>query len=55
MTAGNDAQAGVSLKLRRGDRVVVGKGLSTDVVEAGILAFINAVNRLLEEQKPTGN
>ncbi len=55
VTAGNDAQAGVSLKLRRGDRVVVGKGLSTDVVEAGILAFINAVNRLLEEQKPTGN
>ncbi len=54
VTAGNDAQAGVSLKLRRGESVVVGKGLSTDVVEAGILAFVNAVNRLLEEQKPTG-
>jgi 2-isopropylmalate synthase len=54
VTAGNDAQGGASLKLRRGERVVVGKGLSTDVVEAGILAFVNAVNRLLEEKKPAG-
>ena len=55
VTSGNDAQAGVSLKLRRGERMVLGKGLSTDVVEAGILAFINAVNRFLEEEKPTGH
>jgi 2-isopropylmalate synthase len=55
VTAGKDAQAGVSLKLRSGERVVVGKGLSTDVVEAGILAFVNAVNRLLENQEPAGH
>jgi 2-isopropylmalate synthase len=55
VTAGKDAQAGVSLKLRRGEHVVVGKGLSTDVVEAGILAFVNAVNRLLEDQTTAGH
>ncbi|OGD22169.1 MAG: 2-isopropylmalate synthase [Candidatus Aminicenantes bacterium RBG_16_63_16] len=55
VTAGNDAQAGVLLKLRSGERVVVGKGLSTDVVEAGILAFLNAVNRLLEAKNSAGS
>ena len=47
VTGGKDAQGEVSLKLRLDDRVVAGKGLSTDVVEAGIMAYVNAVNKLL--------
>lgn len=45
VTGGEDAQGEVSLRLRRGDEVVSGRGVSTDILEAGILAYINAINR----------
>jgi 2-isopropylmalate synthase len=47
VTEGRDAQGEVRVKLRRGTRSTLGKGLSTDVVEAGILAYVHAVNRLM--------
>ncbi len=47
VTSGKDAQGEVAVKLRRNNRIVTGRGLSTDVVEAGIKAFVNAVNKLL--------
>jgi len=47
VTSGKDAQGEVAVKLRRGRRIVTGKGLSTDVIEAGIKAYVNAVNKLL--------
>ena len=43
---GKDAQGEVVVKIRKDDQVATGRGLSTDVVEAGILAFINAANRM---------
>lgn len=46
ITEGNDAQAEAVVKLRSGDRLVTGRGISTDVVEASILAYINGLNRL---------
>jgi len=47
VTSGKDAQGEVAVKLRRGRRIVTGRGLSTDVIEAGIKAYVNAVNKLL--------
>lgn len=47
VSEGKDAQGEVTLKLRSNGRVVTGKGLSTDVIEAGIKAYVNAVNRIL--------
>jgi 2-isopropylmalate synthase len=44
---GKDAQGEVVVKIRRDGRLATGRGLSTDVVEAGILAYINAANRML--------
>jgi len=49
VTSGKDAQGEVSLKLRWKDRVVSGRGLSTDILEAGIIAYVNAVNRLFAQ------
>jgi 2-isopropylmalate synthase len=45
--AGKDAQGEVVVKIRKNGRLATGHGLSTDVVEAGILAYINAANRML--------
>jgi 2-isopropylmalate synthase len=44
---GKDAQGEVVVKIRKDGRVATGRGLSTDVVEAGILAYVNAANRML--------
>ncbi len=49
VTSGKDAQGEVSLKLRWKDSVVSGRGLSTDILEAGIMAYVNAVNRLFAQ------
>jgi 2-isopropylmalate synthase len=46
ISEGKDAQGEAIVKIRSGDRVVTGRGLSTDVVEASILAYINGMNKL---------
>jgi 2-isopropylmalate synthase len=45
VTGGGDAQGEVSIRARFGTEVVGGKGLSTDIVEAGARAYLDAVNR----------
>ena len=45
---GKDALGEVTVKLKTENGSITGRGLSTDIIEASILAYINAVNRLLE-------
>jgi 2-isopropylmalate synthase len=48
VSPGKDAMGEVSVKVDFGDRQVVnGKGASTDIIEAGARAYLNAVNRHL--------
>lgn len=47
ISEGKDALGEAIVKVKSGDRIVTGRGLSTDVIEASILAYINAVNKLL--------
>jgi len=47
VTEGKDALGEVVVKLQYGEKMVTGRGLSTDVMEASILAYLNGVNRLL--------
>ena len=51
VTGGEDAQGDASIKVRRGDRMYNGHGLSTDVIEASIKAYLSAVNALLSDEK----
>ncbi|MGI6772806.1 MAG: 2-isopropylmalate synthase [Clostridiales bacterium] len=44
---GNDALGEVTVRLRSGDTTITGKGLSTDIIESSILAYINGINKLL--------
>ena len=48
MTGGNDALGEVTVKLRAGERVVTGRGVSTDIIESSVLAYVNGINKLLE-------
>ena len=47
VSEGKDAQGEAMVRLRCGERTVIGRGLSTDVIEASILAYINGMNKLL--------
>lgn len=46
VTAGKDALGQVSLKLKIKENIFSGRGASTDIIEAGIKAYLDAVNRL---------
>src|SRR5512138_2489635 len=46
ITGGTDAQGEVTVRLAEGERTVVGKGSSTDIIEASAKAYIHALNRL---------
>jgi len=46
VTSGKDAQGEAGVKLSHKERVYKGKGLSTDILEASIRAYINCVNKM---------
>ncbi len=46
VTSGKDALGEASVKVSFGKKIVMGRGSSTDVIEASVRAYINAVNRL---------
>jgi len=46
VTGGKDALGEASVKVRFNDKVVFGRGSSTDVIEASVRAYVNAINRL---------
>ncbi|MHB8172082.1 MAG: 2-isopropylmalate synthase [Thermincolia bacterium] len=51
ITSGKDAQGEVTVKIQGDDkRVVTGRGVSTDVLEASARAYVNAVNKLVYER-----
>ncbi len=48
ISEGKDALGEVIVKLKTGSKVITGRGLSTDIIEASILAYLNGMNKLLE-------
>ena len=51
VTGGTDAQGEVNVKIRNQDKVYNGHGVSMDIVEASILAYISAINNMLYDQE----
>jgi 2-isopropylmalate synthase len=51
ITGGTDAQGEVTVRVAEGNHVVVGKGSSTDIIEASAKAYVHALNRLHSRQK----
>ncbi len=54
VTGGKDAQGEVSVKLGKDGKKYKGKGLSTDIVEASVKAYVDAINRYYYEIKVEG-
>jgi len=55
VTEGKDALGEVVIKIKNGgSRVYVGRGVSTDIVEASAKAYVNALNKLLGDQYAGG-
>ncbi|NLB29483.1 MAG: 2-isopropylmalate synthase [Clostridiales bacterium] len=48
ISGGEDALGEVAVKLRSGQRLVTGRGLSVDIMEASLLAYIDGINKLIE-------
>ncbi|MBD3425755.1 MAG: 2-isopropylmalate synthase [Candidatus Omnitrophica bacterium] len=51
VTSGKDALGEASVKLVQKKDMVIGRGTSTDVIEASVLAYVNAINRLSIRKK----
>ncbi len=53
ITAGKDALGEVTLKIAENNskRLYMGRGISTDVLEASARAYVNAVNKMIYEKK----
>ncbi|GIW98197.1 MAG: 2-isopropylmalate synthase [Pirellulaceae bacterium] len=52
-TLGRDAQGEVQLEIEHEGQTIRGTGVSTDTVEATILAMLNAINRIEQSATPT--
>lgn len=47
VTGGKDALGEVMVKVEAKGKMVTGRGVSTDIIEAGAKAYLNAINRLI--------
>ncbi|HQC54742.1 MAG TPA: 2-isopropylmalate synthase [Clostridia bacterium] len=47
VTDGNDALGEATVKIKYNDTIYTGTGLSTDIIEASIIAYIKAINKTL--------
>ncbi len=48
VSGGNDALGEVTVRVRNGEKSVIGRGVSTDIIESSILAYVNGINKLIE-------
>ena len=46
VSRGSEALGDATVKLRHGDDLVVGRGISTDIIEASAKAYVNALSKL---------
>lgn len=53
VTHGKDALGEVYVRLKQGEYIVQGRGISTDVLEASAKAYINALNKLVAKRGGT--
>ncbi len=51
VTEGREAMGQTVVKLRAGGKVYSGRGISTDIVGAGIRAYLSALNKILYEEE----
>ncbi|HID95026.1 MAG TPA: 2-isopropylmalate synthase [Candidatus Latescibacteria bacterium] len=55
VTSGTEALGEVTVKLKDNDRTVVGRGASTDIIEASAKAYIDGINKLVVRRRLRGD
>ena len=53
VTEGREAMGETVVKLRSGGKLYSGRGISTDIIGASILSYINALNKIVYEEEET--
>ncbi|MCZ6874467.1 MAG: 2-isopropylmalate synthase [bacterium] len=54
VTGGQEAMGEATVKVRDNGHQVIGRAVTTDVVEASVMAYVNAMNKILEERAMRG-
>jgi 2-isopropylmalate synthase len=54
VTGGQEAMGEATVKVRDNGHQVIGRAVTTDVIEASVLAYVNAMNKILEERAMRG-
>ena len=49
VTEGKDALGEVNVKVSMGEKKAFGRGISTDIIESSILAYLNAINKMINQ------
>lgn len=49
VTEGKDALGEVNVKISMGEKMAVGRAISTDIIESSILAYLNAINKMINK------
>ncbi len=49
VTGGKDALGEVIVRVSKNGNAFVGRGVSTDIIEASVRAYLNAINKALSE------
>jgi len=55
ITGGKEAQGEVSLEIRHDGQPIRGRAISTDIIEASAMAYLSAINRMLQRAKRCQN
>ncbi|NMB34966.1 MAG: 2-isopropylmalate synthase [Firmicutes bacterium] len=50
VTHGLDALGEVSIKVTHEDKIIIGRGVSTDIIEASVKAYLDSINKLINLQ-----
>ncbi len=51
VTGGKEALGEATVKIKENDRIFIGRGVSTDIIEASAKAYVDAINRMVSTQK----
>lgn len=54
VTEGRDALGEVTVRVSKNGTVYTGKGISTDIIESSVKAYLNAINRMLTDESAKG-
>jgi 2-isopropylmalate synthase len=55
ITSGKDALGEGTVTIEKNKRIYVGRGISTDIIEASAKAYINAINKMIYDMSEYPN